>query len=119
MFDPVRHSVPGGSAQRICVHRRARSFWSDTKPAEWWPRVLIHESKPIVRKQIWNLVIVHQRPDVAIIIHVRLEKIQRTIILLVPDIICVIFELHPKLLTFVVLRDLEGHMPETLFHSID
>mmetsp|Transcript_11923 Transcript_11923/g.32237 ORF Transcript_11923/g.32237 Transcript_11923/m.32237 type:complete len:237 (-) Transcript_11923:105-815(-) len=101
------------------MHRGTGALGADAEPPVRRPRVLVQEREPVVRENVWHLVVVHQGPYIAVVVHVRLEKVQRAVVLLVPEVVGVVLELHPELLALVVFRHLEWHMAEAFFHRVD
>mmetsp|Transcript_66035 Transcript_66035/g.157908 ORF Transcript_66035/g.157908 Transcript_66035/m.157908 type:complete len:323 (+) Transcript_66035:730-1698(+) len=118
MFASMSYHIPRCSAQGICVDGGATSFWTYAEPSVGRAGVLVHQAEPIMWKQVWNLKVIVDLTDVRILIHTRLEEVQRTVILLMSHVICVVFELHSELLALVILGNLEVHILESLLQCI-
>mmetsp|Transcript_19568 Transcript_19568/g.44354 ORF Transcript_19568/g.44354 Transcript_19568/m.44354 type:complete len:212 (-) Transcript_19568:11-646(-) len=115
----VRDRVPRGGAQGVNVHRGPGALRPDAEPPERRPGVRIHQGEPVVREEAGHLVVVHERPDVGVIVHVSLKEVQRIVVLLVPDVIRKVLELHPQFLAVVIFGDLEGDVAEPLLQGIN
>mmetsp|Transcript_92642 Transcript_92642/g.215266 ORF Transcript_92642/g.215266 Transcript_92642/m.215266 type:complete len:305 (-) Transcript_92642:618-1532(-) len=115
----VCDGVPSRGTQGVGVHRRARTLRPNAEPAVWRPCIIVHESQPVMREEVGQLIIAHQRSNVAIVIHIGLEQVQGTVILLPPDVVSVVLELHPQFLAFVVLCHLECDVPEPLLQRLN
>mmetsp|Transcript_2591 Transcript_2591/g.6020 ORF Transcript_2591/g.6020 Transcript_2591/m.6020 type:complete len:362 (-) Transcript_2591:212-1297(-) len=111
--------IPRGCAERVCVHSGTRTAWADAEPPERRPGILVDEGEVVVGEKVRDFVVVHQRPDCGVVIHVRFEEVEGAVILLAPDVVCVVLELHAQLLPLVVLCHLEGDVAETFLESID
>mmetsp|Transcript_46251 Transcript_46251/g.138242 ORF Transcript_46251/g.138242 Transcript_46251/m.138242 type:complete len:305 (+) Transcript_46251:429-1343(+) len=115
---PVRDGVPGGCAQGVDVHRRSRTLRPDAEPAVRRSRIVVDQCKPVVGEVFGLLVVVHQRSDVAVVVHVGLEEVERAVVLLPADVVGVVLELHPQLLALVVLGHLERDILEPLLERL-
>mmetsp|Transcript_56595 Transcript_56595/g.184037 ORF Transcript_56595/g.184037 Transcript_56595/m.184037 type:complete len:224 (+) Transcript_56595:915-1586(+) len=110
----MSHGVPSPSPERVGVDSRARALRTDAKPTERWPGIVVHQCQPIVRKDVRHLVVLAQITDVAVIVDICFEEVQRAVILLSAHIVCIVLELHPQFFAFVILCDLEGDVAKPL-----